>query len=308
MTEKTGWWSKLKQGLKKSSDRLTEGLTGIFTKRRLDQSKLDELEELLVASDLGVKTASKLTAELARQKMDKDVTIEEVKEILATSIEGILAPLAQPLHIDTTKKPHVVLVVGVNGTGKTTTIGKLAKQWQDQNLSVQLVAADTFRAAAVEQLQIWGQRLRIPVATDKPGADPAALVFDATTQAQQNNIDILLVDTAGRLHNKDNLMQELKKIIRVIQKVDASAPHSVVLVLDATTGQNAHHQVKVFQEIAGVSGLIMTKLDGTARGGVVVSLAEEFALPIHALGVGESIDDLKPFTAGEFARNILSIE
>lgn len=308
MTEqenKAGWWSRLKQGLKKSSDRLTDGLKTIFIHRRLDKQMLQALEELLITSDLGVKTSALLTQELASQKMDKEVTLEEVREILAQSIEKIIEPLAIPLAIDPARKPHVILMVGVNGTGKTTTIGKLARLWQTQNLSVQLVAGDTFRAAAVEQLQVWGQRLQVPVTIGTPGCDAAALVFDAFTTARQNNTDVLMIDTAGRLHNKEDLMQELKKIIRVIKKVDESAPHSVVLVLDATTGQNAHHQVKVFQEIAGVSGLIMTKLDGTARGGVVVSLAEEFGLPIHALGVGESLDDLKPFTASEFARNLV---
>lgn len=306
--KKGGWWSRLKQGLKKSSDRLGDGLKTIFTARKLDQGTLDELEELLITSDLGVETAARLTAELGKQKLNQDISLEEVKAYLASSIEGILDPIAKPLLLDQTRKPYVVLIVGVNGSGKTTTIGKLAKQWQDQGLSIMMAAGDTFRAAAVEQLQIWGQRLGIPVISGASGADAAGLAYDALVKAQQTGVDILLIDTAGRLQNKAHLMDELKKIQRVIAKVDSTAPHSTLLILDGTTGQNAHSQVQNFKEIIGLTGLVVTKLDGTARGGVVVSLAEKFGLPIHAIGVGESADDLRPFTSRDFARNLLGLE
>ncbi len=306
--EKEGWWSRLKQGLKRSSDRLGGGLKTIFVARKLDQATLDELEDLLITSDLGTETAASLTKDLAKQRLNQDVTLEEVKAFLASAIEVILAPVAQPLLLDQTRNPHVVLVVGVNGSGKTTTLGKLAKQWQDQGLSVMMAAGDTFRAAAVEQLQIWGQRLGVPVISGEPGADAAGLVYDALVHAQQTDADVLLIDTAGRLQNKAHLMEELKKIQRVLAKVDETAPHSTVLILDGTTGQNAHSQVESFKEIIGLTGLIITKLDGTARGGVVVSLARKFGLPIHAIGIGESADDLRPFTSRDFACNLLGLE
>ena len=306
--KKGGLWSRLKQGLKRSSDRLGDGLKTIFVSRKLDQATLDELEELLITSDLGPETAAHLTTNLGKQRLDQEITIEEVKAFLATAIEGILDPIAKPLTLDTTHKPHVVLVVGVNGSGKTTTMGKLAKQWKDQGLSVMMAAGDTFRAAAVEQLQIWGQRLNVPVISGTPGADAAGLAFDALTKAQSLGADVLLIDTAGRLQNKAHLMEELKKIQRVLGKVDPSAPHSTLLVLDGTTGQNAHSQVHNFQEIIGLTGLVITKLDGTARGGVVVSLAQKFGLPIHAVGVGETADDLRPFTSRDFARNLVGLE
>lgn len=305
--KKVGWWSRLKQGLKKSSDRLGDGLKTIFVRRKLDQTMLDELEELLISTDMGVSTAAHLTQTLSKQRLDKDVSVEEVKEILATAICDILNPLAMPLTIDPSHHPYIILVVGVNGAGKTTTIGKLAKFWQDQGHKVHLAAGDTFRAAAVEQLQVWGGRLNISVTTGPENGDAAALVYDAIAQAQQNNADILLIDTAGRLHNKTHLMEELKKIVRVIQKTDATAPHATLLVLDATTGQNAHQQVKIFKEMVGVNGLVMTKLDGTARGGVVVALAQTYNLPIYALGVGEAVDDLKPFTAADFALTLVGM-
>jgi fused signal recognition particle receptor len=307
-SEKGGWWSRLKQGLKRSSDRLGDGLKTIFVSKKLDQATLDELEELLITSDLGPETASRLTTDLGKQRLDQEITIEEVKAYLATAIEGILDPIAKPLTLDAAHKPHVVLVVGVNGSGKTTTMGKFAKQWKDQGLSVMMAAGDTFRAAAVEQLQIWGQRLNVPVISGAPGADAAGLAFDALTKAKEVEADVLLIDTAGRLQNKAHLMEELKKIQRVLSKVDPSAPHSTLLILDGTTGQNAHSQVHNFQEIIGLTGLVITKLDGTARGGVVVSLAQQFGLPIHAVGVGETADDLRPFTSRDFARNLVGLE
>jgi len=306
--EKGGWWSRLKKGLKRSSDRLGDGLKTIFVSRKLDQATLDELEDLLITSDLGVETATRLTEDLGKQRLNQDITLEEVKAFLASAIEVILDPVAQPLLLDQALKPHIILVVGVNGSGKTTTIGKLAKQWKDQGLSVMMAAGDTFRAAAVEQLQIWGQRLEVPVISGAPGADAAGLVYDALIKAQQAGVDILLIDTAGRLQNKAHLMEELKKIQRVIGKIDEKAPHSTLLILDGTTGQNAHSQVQNFKEIIGITGLIITKLDGTARGGVVVSLAQKFGLPIHAIGVGETADDLRPFTSHDFARNLLGVD
>ena len=306
--EKGGWWSRLKQGLKRSSDRLGDGLKTIFVSRKLDQSTLEELEDLLITSDLGVETAARLTGELGKQRLNQDVTLEEVKAFLANSIEAILDPVVQPLVLDPSHKPHVVLVVGVNGSGKTTTMGKLAKQWKDQGISVMMAAGDTFRAAAVEQLQVWGQRVGAPVISGPPGADAAGLVYDAFQKAKEARADILLIDTAGRLQNKAHLMEELKKIQRVLGKIDETAPHSTLLILDGTIGQNAHSQVQNFKEIIGLTGLIITKLDGTARGGVVVSLAQKFGLPIHAIGVGESADDLRPFTSHEFARSLLGLE
>ena len=306
--EKQGWWSRLKGGLKKSADRLGEGLKAVLTHRKLDQATLDQLEELLITSDLGVGLAASLTATLARQRLGQDVTLEEVKAFLAAAIEAILLPVAHPLIPEKKRKPHVVLVVGVNGSGKTTTIGKLASQWRRQGLSIMMAAGDTFRAAAVEQLQVWGQRLDIPVICGPAGGDAASLAYDAFSRARQAGADVLLIDTAGRLQNKAHLMEELKKIQRVLKKIDETAPDSAILVLDGTTGQNAHAQVTVFKEIIGVTGLVITKLDGTARGGVVVSLAQKFGLPVHAVGVGESADDLQPFTAAGFARNLLGIE
>jgi fused signal recognition particle receptor len=308
MSEETGWWSRLKKGLKRSSDRLGEGLKTIFVRRKLDQETLDELEELLITSDLGIETAQRLTKELGKNRLNQDVTLEEVKTFLSTAIMEILDPVAHPFSLKSSSKPHVVLVVGVNGSGKTTTIGKLTKQWHDQGLTVMMAAGDTFRAAAVEQLQIWGERLGVWVISGVAGADAAGLAYDALIQAQKAGVDILVIDTAGRLHNKAHLMEELKKIKRVLAKVDETAPHSTLLVLDGTTGQNAHSQVDIFQTSIGLTGLIVTKLDGTARGGVVVSLATKFGLPIHAIGIGESADDLRPFTSRDFARNLLGLD
>ena len=307
MTENKNWWSRLKDGLKKTSDKLEDGLKNVFVRKRLDQETLDELEDLLILSDMGVELASNLTTALAKEKLDKDITVEEVKEFLADRITEIVTPYALPLTL-TNSKPHVILVIGVNGSGKTTTIGKLAKQWTDLGKKVRLVAGDTFRAAAVEQLQVWAQRVGIPISVGAPNADAAGLAFDALTQAKSESCDVLIIDTAGRLHNKAGLMDELKKISRVLQKMDAAYPHDILLVLDATTGQNAHAQVQTFKEMVGVTGLIVTKLDGTAKGGVVVSLCSKYNLPIHAIGVGESLEDLRPFTAEEFARTLVGID
>lgn len=305
--EKKGWWSRLKQGLSKSSDKLNDGLKSLFTRKKLDASTIEELEELLIMSDIGVETAAKFTISLAKEKLDKDVTIEEIKQFLASQIEAELHPYAVPLTITPQRHPHVILVVGVNGSGKTTTIGKLGKTWQDQGLKVQFVAGDTFRAAAVEQLQVWANRLGIPLFKTEPGGDAAALAYDALESARNNGCDILIIDTAGRLHNKAGLMDELKKISRVLKKIDPEAPHDVLLVLDATTGQNAHLQTQTFKEMIGVTGLVLTKLDGTAKGGVVVSLTKKHGLPIHAIGVGETAEDLRPFTAKDFASTLVGL-
>ncbi len=310
MTEnnKQGWLGRIRSGLARSSSRLTEGIVERFTKRKLDRDALEELEELLIAADLGVAMAARVTAKLAASRFDQEISSDEVREALADEITAILAPVAQPLLPDPAHKPHVVLVVGVNGSGKTTTIGKLAKYYSDLGLKVSLAAADTFRAAAVEQLKIWGERTGCRVVAREQGADPAGLAFDALGAAQAAGDDLLLIDTAGRLQNKADLMAELQKLVRVIQKKDASAPHDVLLVLDATVGQNAHSQVEIFLSLTAVSGLILTKLDGTARGGVLVALAEKFALPVHAIGVGEAIDDLRPFEATSFARSLVGLD
>jgi fused signal recognition particle receptor len=300
-----GFFSRLKQGLSRSTQKISESITTVFKKRRLDDAALEELEDLLIAADLGTEAASRVIAAFRRSRFGKEVTDEEIKQALAEEIAVILAPVAQPFVPDPTKHPHVVLVVGVNGTGKTTTIGKLALQYREQGKRVVLVAGDTFRAAAVEQLQIWGERVGAPVVAGGAGADPAGLAFDALTRARAEGADVLLIDTAGRLHNKAALMEELRKIIRVLRKQEAAAPHSVLLVLDATTGQNAIQQVRVFKDMVDVSGLIVTKLDGSARGGIVVALAETFGLPVHAVGVGEQAGDLRPFDAGDFARGLV---
>ena len=283
------------------------GITQVFRKRRLDSEALEELEDLLISADLGTEAAARVIAAFRRTRFGKEVTDEEIKEALAEEIAAILRPVARPLELDPAHKPHVVLVVGVNGTGKTTTIGKLAQQYHAQGRQAMMVAGDTFRAAAVEQLQIWGQRTSTPVIAGSPGADAAGLAFDALTRATAAGTDVLLIDTAGRLHNKSALMDELTKIIRVMRKQDPTAPHSVLLVLDATTGQNAIQQVKVFREMVAVTGLIVTKLDGSARGGIVIALAESFGLPVHAVGVGEKAGDLRPFDANEFAGSLVGI-
>ena len=300
--KKTGWLSRLTAGLSKSSSKLTEGVSAIFTKRKLDDDTLEDLSDLLITADLGVKAATRITDKLARDKFDKTITDEEVRESLAEDVAAALSPLEQPLEIQSANRPHVILMTGVNGAGKTTTIGKLAQKYKDEGLSVMLAAGDTFRAAAIEQLSVWGERTGAPVIARDVGADAAGLAFDAIKAAQEADADVLIIDTAGRLQNKSALMEELAKIVRVVKKLDETAPHDVILVLDATVGQNAVAQARAFTEIAGVSGLVMTKLDGTARGGVLVALADEFSLPVHYIGVGESVEDLQPFRARSFAR------
>ena len=306
-TKAGGWFGRLKAGLTRSSAKLGEGITGIFTKRKLDDAALEELEELLISADLGVATAAKLTAHLAETRFDKEVAPEEVRRALAEDIARILDPVAAPLVVEAARKPHVVLVVGVNGSGKTTTIAKLASLYKAQGLKVLLAAGDTFRAAAIDQLKVWGERSGCAVVAGAPGADAAGLAYEALETARREACDLLLIDTAGRLHNKADLMAELQKIIRVLKKLDPEAPHDTLLVLDATTGQNAHAQVETFKALAGVTGLALTKLDGSARGGVLVALAERFALPVHAVGVGEGLDDLRPFEARDFANSLMGI-
>jgi len=361
---KKGWFSRLKNGLTKSTDKITGGIDAVIDetpeeaaapaepapeaaataapepqtpeappptpaaaeteeparpglaerivrfvrRRKLDDAALEAIEDVLITADLGPAAAAKLTANLARDKFDKAVSSEEIREALAENVAAILDPVAQPLAPDPGKHPHVVLVVGVNGSGKTTTIGKPGKQWTDQGLTVSFAAGDTFRAAAVEQLKIWGERVGAQVLARDTGADAAGLAFDALQGAAERGDDVLLIDTAGRLQNKADLMAELEKIVRVLRKLDESAPHSVLLVLDATVGQNAHSQVQIFKEIAEVSGLIVTKLDGSAKGGVIVALAESFGLPIHAIGVGEGADDMRPFEPKDFARSLMGLE
>ncbi|CAO3443433.1 signal recognition particle-docking protein FtsY [Azospirillum largimobile] len=302
-----GWFAKLKEGLSKSSSKLTDGITSIFTKRKLDDEALEELEELLITADLGPATAAKVTAELARTRFGKEVSPEEVKSTLAAEVSKIVTPVARPLVLDPALKPHVILVVGVNGTGKTTTIGKLARQFKAEGKSVMLAAGDTFRAAAVSQLKIWGERTGCPVVARDTGADAAGLAYDALERAKAEGVDVLLIDTAGRLQNKTGLMEELRKIVRVIKKLDETAPHTTLLTLDATTGQNAHSQVEIFRDMVNVNGLILTKLDGSARGGVLVSLAEKFKIPVHAIGVGEGVYDLRPFDADAFAKSLMGL-
>jgi fused signal recognition particle receptor len=304
---KKGWFARLREGLSKSSKRLVEGIGGLFTKRKLDDATLEELEELLITADLGVETATKLTGNLAREKFDKEVTGDEVRAAFAEDIAEILAPVAKPLD-PTGHKPFVMLMVGVNGSGKTTTIGKLAHQWKREGRSVMLAAGDTFRAAAIEQLKVWGERANVPVIEKPHGSDAAALAFDALAAAKAAGTDVLMIDTAGRLQNKTLLMDELAKVVRVIKKQDATAPHATVLVLDGTVGQNAHAQVKAFKEMVDITGLVITKLDGSARGGVVVALAQSVGLPVHAVGVGEGADDLRPFEARAFANSLMGIE
>ena len=301
------WLKRLRSGLARSSDKLTGGIAGIFTGRRLDDEALEELEEVLISADLGVSTAGKLSASLAKTSFDRDVSAEDVRRALSGEIAKILEPVAEPLDVDDSHTPHVILVVGVNGSGKTTTIGKLAKAYTDAGGTVMLAAGDTFRAAAIEQLQIWGERVGAPVIARDSGADAAGLAFDALKQAQEEKRELLLIDTAGRLHNKEGLMAELQKISRVIKKIDPSAPHEVLLVLDATTGQNAIQQVATFKEMVEVTGLVLTKLDGSARGGVLVALAERFGLPVYAIGIGEGVEDLRPFDAQDFADSLLDV-
>jgi len=305
--DKQGWWRRLGGGLKRTSASIGDALTGLVVKRKLDQAMLDEIEEALIRADLGLDCAARIAAAVGEGRYDKSITPEEVKEVLAREVEKALAPVEKPLSMENAR-PFVVLVIGVNGSGKTTTIGKLAAQARAQGRSVMLAAGDTFRAAAIDQLKIWGARSGAPVMARAPGADAAGLAFDALSKARGEGTDLLLVDTAGRLQNKTVLMDELEKMVRVMKKVDPGAPHAVLLVLDATVGQNALAQVEAFREVAGVTGLAMTKLDGTARGGILVAVADRYRLPVHFIGVGESIDDLAPFSAREFARAIAGIE
>ncbi len=298
---------RLKSGLTRSSQKLSQNIGSIFTGKRISADMLAELEEALISADLGLSASAEIIETLGKQKLNAELSEEELRQNLAMIIADRLAPLSQPLDISDTQ-PFVILMTGVNGAGKTTTIGKLAQKYLAEGKSVMLAAGDTFRAAAIEQLQIWGQRANVPVMTTKAGGDAAGLAFDALTQAKANQTDILIIDTAGRLQSNDNLMAELEKIIRVLQKIDASAPHASLLVLDATTGQNAISQAEIFQKSAATTGLIMTKLDGTARGGVLVAIADKLALPIHFIGVGEQAEDLQVFDAHQFAQALIGLD
>lgn len=304
-----GWLSRLTKGLSKSSTKLGQNITDVFTKRKLDADALEELEDILIMADIGPKTAAKLVKDFSENRFDKEIEKGEIQKALAAQIATILKPVAVPLDITKAAKPFVMLVCGVNGAGKTTTIGKMAHDYHmKQHKSVMIAAGDTFRAAAVEQLEIWAKRAHVPLLKKDIGADSAAVAYEAYEKAKADNVDLLMIDTAGRLQNKANLMEELAKMIRVIKKQDVDAPHAVVLVLDSTTGQNAHSQVQHFKEVVDVTGLVVTKLDGSAKGGVVVSLAEEFGLPIHAVGVGEKIEDLSPFNAEDFAKVLMGVK
>ena len=302
------WLARLRGGLARSSQRLTEGITRIVGRRRLDQATLDELEELLIGADLGTTLAEEFVGRLKRTRFNQEVTSEEIRAALAEEVEKSLSLVDRPLKLDAKAKPFVILVVGVNGSGKTTTIGKLAQGFREDGKTVLIAACDTFRAAAIEQLKIWGERTGAQVLARETGADAAGLAFDALEAARRQGVDVLLIDTAGRLHNKENLMAELQKIARVLKKVDAAAPHAVLLVLDATVGQNAHAQAETFRDMIGVTGIVMTKLDGTAKGGVLVPLAERYGIPVHYIGVGEKAEDLRPFKAEEFARSLVGLE
>ncbi|MCF4096879.1 signal recognition particle-docking protein FtsY [Maritalea mediterranea] len=306
--KKKGWFARLRDGLKRSSDQLTDNISSIFTKRKLDDEALEELEDTLIQADLGVETAIQITEKLAQDRFDKEISVEEIRSVLRDEVSKVLAPVAVPFELGTAHKPHILLMVGVNGSGKTTTIGKLAAKYSREGKKVMLAAGDTFRAAAVEQLSVWGERSNVPVITRPTGADASGLAYDAVKEAQAQNCDLLIIDTAGRLQNRDELMAELEKIIRVIKKLDPDAPHTTMLTLDATTGQNALNQVEIFGKRAGVTGLVMTKLDGTARGGILVAIAQKHKLPVHFIGVGETIEDLEPFEADDFAAAIAGVQ
>jgi fused signal recognition particle receptor len=305
---KLSWWRRLSSGLKRTSSSLGTAVADLVTKRKLDRAMLEEIEDVLLRADLGTEVAARIAEAVGAGRYDKAITADEVKDVVATEVEKVLTPVAMPLTVDIAKAPFVILVVGVNGSGKTTTIGKLAAKFAAEGHKVMLAAGDTFRAAAIEQLKVWGERSKSPVIAGAQGSDSASLAFNALTAAKEQRRDILVIDTAGRLQNKAELMNELEKVVRVIRKVDGSAPHAVLLVLDATVGQNALSQVEAFHRIAGVTGLVMTKLDGTARGGILVALAERHKLPVHFIGVGEGIDDLAPFTARDFARAIAGMD
>jgi fused signal recognition particle receptor len=306
--DKPGFFGRLKAGLTRSAQRLSDGIASIVTKRKLDQDSLDELEELLIGADLGLGLAQQMTEKLKRTRFNQEVSSDEIRAALAESIVAALKPVEQALVTDDAHKPFIILVIGVNGSGKTTTIGKLAKLYGDAGKKVVLAAGDTFRAAAVEQLKIWGERAHAEVIARGAGADAAGLAFDAVTAARNGHADIVIIDTAGRLHNKTALMGELEKIIRVLKKAEPTAPHAVLLVLDATVGQNAHAQVQTFRDMIGVTGLVMTKLDGTAKGGVLVALAERYGLPVQFIGGGESAEDLRPFVATDFANSLVGLD
>ncbi|CAM5776494.1 hypothetical protein LMIY3S_05555 [Labrys miyagiensis] len=306
--EKKSWWKRLRDGLSRSSTAISRGITDIVMKRKLDATTIEELEDVLIQADLGVDVSTRIAAAIGKGRFDRQISPEEVHQVLASEVEAILTPVARPLVLDRSKKPFVLLMVGVNGSGKTTTIGKLAAKFSADGLKATLAAGDTFRAAAIEQLKVWADRTRSPIVAREQGADSAGLAFDALKAAQENGSDVLLIDTAGRLQNKTQLMEELAKVVRVIRKIDETAPHAVLLVLDATVGQNAISQAEIFGKTAGVTGLVMTKLDGTARGGILVALAAKFGLPVHYIGVGEGIDDLEPFSARDFSRAIAGLE
>jgi fused signal recognition particle receptor len=305
-TQDENWWKRLSGGLKRTSSSLGGAVTGLVSKRKLDAETLEELQNELIRADLGLDFAARIAGVLGEGRFEKAIAPDEVKAVLAGEIEKVLSPIAKPL--DVTTRPFVILVAGVNGSGKTTTIGKLAARFGAEGKSVMLVAGDTFRAAAIDQLKIWGERTGASVMANEPGADAAGLAFDAITASKAQGVDVVLVDTAGRLQNRAELMGELEKMIRVIRKVEPTAPHAVLLVLDATVGQNALSQVEIFSKTAGVTGLVMTKLDGTARGGILVAIADKFGLPVHFIGVGEGVDDLAPFTARDFARAVVGLE
>jgi fused signal recognition particle receptor len=305
---KAKWWQRLSGGLKRTSSALGGAISDLVSKRKLDAATIEEIKDVLVRADLGLATADRIGDALAQGRHDKAISAAEVSAVVAAEVEKVLDPVAQPLAIDAAHKPFVVLVAGVNGSGKTTTIGKLAAKFRAEGRTVMLAAGDTFRAAAIDQLKIWGQRTGAEVIAREAGTDAAGLVFDAVAAAKQRDVDILLIDTAGRLQNRTELMDELHKVVRVMKKVDASAPHAVLLVLDATVGQNALSQVEIFNKVVGVTGLVMTKLDGTARGGILVAIAAKFKVPVHFIGVGESVDDLAAFSAHDFARAIAGVD
>jgi len=305
---KGNWWQRLAGGLRRSSSAIGGAISDLVAKRRLDAATVAEIEDVLIRADLGLDTAARIAAALGEGRYDAAISPDEVKAVVAAEVEKVLAPVARALAIDPAKRPFVILVVGVNGSGKTTTIGKLAAKFHAEGRTVMLAAGDTFRAAAIDQLRIWGERTGAALIAGAAGADAAGLVFDAVRAAKERGVDVLLVDTAGRLQNRTELMDELQKVVRVVKKVDPSAPHAVLLVLDATVGQNALSQVEIFQKVVGVTGLAMTKLDGTARGGILVAIAAKFDVPVHFIGVGESVDDLAPFSAREFAEAIAGVE
>ncbi len=302
------WWQRLTGGLRRSSSALGGAIADLVSKRKLDAETIAEIEDVLIRADLGLQTADRIAAALRAGRYEAGISPDEVKAVVASEVERVLAGVAQPLSIDAEKKPFVILIVGVNGSGKTTTIGKLAAKFRAEGRQVMMAAGDTFRAAAIDQLKIWATRTGSAFIAREAGADAAGLVFDAVTAAKQRGVEVLLIDTAGRLQNRSELMNELEKVLRVMRKVDASAPHAVLLVLDATVGQNALSQVEIFQKTAGVTGLVMTKLDGTARGGILVALAEKFGLPVHFIGVGENVEDLASFSARDFARAIAGLD